>query len=278
MFESGSDWCRGEDDPECSREPQDTRESWERSISISYPIIGYILETFPVVLRRRFAKKERIESCELGRRFQVFLATPGFAPRGAGCKRDRRLTEPVEGDFWQADHEIPVSEGGGCCSLENIRTLCVPCHRLETEKLRVRLNDTKNQTAAKGAIFILGLSEEASAAAFRTRFLARLGNVVADLEADLVALDLDTTPFSTTRVRSHRARSSSRFSRRCFYDEGGIALDAHALPGSDFSKKKKKTMKVCVFLLKKPRRRVDGEPNRSLDARVLARPSFVRAS
>ena len=30
--------------------------------------------------------------------------------------------------IWQADHIIPVAEGGGLCGLENMRTLCVLCH------------------------------------------------------------------------------------------------------------------------------------------------------
>lgn len=30
--------------------------------------------------------------------------------------------------LWDADHMVPVSEGGGCCGLDNIATLCVPCH------------------------------------------------------------------------------------------------------------------------------------------------------
>jgi 5-methylcytosine-specific restriction endonuclease McrA len=41
---------------------------------------------------------------------------------------ERLLQNPKEGDFWQADHIIPVAEGGGGCGLENLRTLCVPCH------------------------------------------------------------------------------------------------------------------------------------------------------
>jgi len=52
---------------------------------------------------------------------------------------DRLLQNPREGDFWQADHILAVSEGGGGCGLENLRTLCVPCHTDVTEKLRSRL-------------------------------------------------------------------------------------------------------------------------------------------
>lgn len=41
---------------------------------------------------------------------------------------ERLLQDPKEGDFWNADHINAVSEGGGGCNLDNLRTLCVPCH------------------------------------------------------------------------------------------------------------------------------------------------------
>jgi 5-methylcytosine-specific restriction endonuclease McrA len=39
------------------------------------------------------------------------------------------------GELWNVDHAIPVSEGGGQCGLDNLRTLCIPCHRIETAAL-----------------------------------------------------------------------------------------------------------------------------------------------
>jgi 5-methylcytosine-specific restriction protein A len=36
---------------------------------------------------------------------------------------------------YDIDHIVPVSEGGGCCGLSNLRTLCKPCHKGETKKL-----------------------------------------------------------------------------------------------------------------------------------------------
>ena len=50
-----------------------------------------------------------------------------------GLKRLNRKT------LWDADHIVPVIEGGGECDLANIRTLCLICHRQETAKLRQRL-------------------------------------------------------------------------------------------------------------------------------------------
>lgn len=39
--------------------------------------------------------------------------------------------------FWEADHIVPVSQGGGVCGLENYRTLCLRCHK-NSHKKRVR--------------------------------------------------------------------------------------------------------------------------------------------
>jgi len=39
--------------------------------------------------------------------------------------------------WWEADHIVPVVEGGDS-NLENLRTLCIPCHRSETAALRAR--------------------------------------------------------------------------------------------------------------------------------------------
>ncbi|HUA85028.1 MAG TPA: HNH endonuclease signature motif containing protein [Bryobacteraceae bacterium] len=49
-----------------------------------------------------------------------------------GLKRISRKT------LWDADHILPVVEGGGECDLDNLRTLCLRCHRGETVALRRR--------------------------------------------------------------------------------------------------------------------------------------------
>jgi hypothetical protein len=41
--------------------------------------------------------------------------------------------------LWDADHIVPVAEGGGECDLNNLRTLCLICHRGQTRELRKRL-------------------------------------------------------------------------------------------------------------------------------------------
>jgi 5-methylcytosine-specific restriction enzyme A len=64
--------------------------------------------------------------------------------RARGAKRRALLTQwGLKGlsrrSLWDADHILPVVEGGGECDLDNIRTLCLPCHRKSTQELRVRL-------------------------------------------------------------------------------------------------------------------------------------------
>jgi len=41
--------------------------------------------------------------------------------------------------LWDADHIVPVVEGGGECDLRNFRTVCLICHRKVTAELRTRL-------------------------------------------------------------------------------------------------------------------------------------------
>jgi 5-methylcytosine-specific restriction protein A len=48
----------------------------------------------------------------------------------------KRLTRKT---LWDADHILPVVEGGGECDLKNLRTLCLLCHRQQTLELRRRL-------------------------------------------------------------------------------------------------------------------------------------------
>jgi 5-methylcytosine-specific restriction endonuclease McrA len=60
-------------------------------------------------------------------------------------KLDYRARRQFEKDWggrrhlWDADHIVPVAEGGGECDLSNMRTLCLKCHREATLALRARL-------------------------------------------------------------------------------------------------------------------------------------------
>lgn len=70
--------------------------------------------------------------------------------RSRGAARTRLMLEwglktRQRKSLWDADHIVPVVEGGGECDLENIRTLCLKCHRAATAELR------KRRTAAGSA-------------------------------------------------------------------------------------------------------------------------------
>jgi 5-methylcytosine-specific restriction endonuclease McrA len=59
--------------------------------------------------------------------------------RAAGLSLYGMKTITSRRSLWDADHILPVVEGGGQCDLDNIRTLCLPCHREVTAQLRLRL-------------------------------------------------------------------------------------------------------------------------------------------
>lgn len=61
-----------------------------------------------------------------------------FAARRQFLKR-WNLREGRRKSFWDADHIVPVAEGGGQCDLSNMRTLCLLCHGKATAALRERL-------------------------------------------------------------------------------------------------------------------------------------------
>jgi 5-methylcytosine-specific restriction protein A len=58
------------------------------------------------------------------------------------------LKEGFRRSLGDADHIIPVADGGGECDLSNMRTLCLKCHRAVTSLLRERLNAVKTPAAS----------------------------------------------------------------------------------------------------------------------------------
>lgn len=76
-----------------------------------------------------------IEQCpERGRvSYQRFVRAVNLD--AAGVMR----TIPTARTVWEADHIVPVVEGGGQCGLDGYRTLCCWCHLRETAALAARL-------------------------------------------------------------------------------------------------------------------------------------------
>ncbi len=92
-------------------------------------------------------------------REQVFLRDRGVCARcgldtEALRKEKRKLDYAARRSFekewgrrhlWDADHIVPVAEGGGECDLSNMRTLCLRCHREVTAALRKRLRKSRGE-------------------------------------------------------------------------------------------------------------------------------------
>lgn len=101
----------------------------------------------------------RISALEPAERLNALINAKWKLPK-TGPALDRLLQQPKEGDFWEADHIQAVAEGGGGCGLDNLQTLCTPCHRIETEKLRSRLRlnggSSRNQMDIRSAFLSQG--------------------------------------------------------------------------------------------------------------------------
>lgn len=69
------------------------------------------------------------------------------AARAAGLSIYGMRTIASRRSLWDADHIVPVVEGGGQCDVDNLRTLCLPCHREATAELRRRLRGRETARA-----------------------------------------------------------------------------------------------------------------------------------
>jgi hypothetical protein len=92
------------------------------------------VDTLDLLRRLRNLARRRPHPEVLAQARQVAL---GFEAAVEIGRRGRVLR--IRRTLWQADHILPVAEGGGGCSLENLRTLCLPCHRTVTAELSARL-------------------------------------------------------------------------------------------------------------------------------------------
>lgn len=101
------------------------------------------LRTDPGYLRDQVFARDRgvCKLCGVDARSAYF-----HLKRSRGVGRQRLLahwglTRMNRKSLWDADHIVPVAEGGGECDLENLRTLCLRCHRQQTTDLRRRLKE-----------------------------------------------------------------------------------------------------------------------------------------
>ena len=112
------------------------------------------LRTDPGYLRERVFERDKGVCAQCGvdteaerLRIRRLPRSKRFAALAAwGIRRARRSS------LWDADHIVPVSEGGGECDLSNLRTLCLECHRQVTAELRMRVTaKRRSRLIASGA-------------------------------------------------------------------------------------------------------------------------------
>lgn len=110
----------------------------------------WVCKTSPTVLRRRVFERDRgvcvqchADTVAIKREYDKLRDQFKNQPNWYTLKEEflRLYKIPfgrVSSDFWDADHIVPVIEGGGECTLENMRTRCIPCHKQETATLAKR--------------------------------------------------------------------------------------------------------------------------------------------
>ena len=99
------------------------------------------MRTSPSYVRQQVLKRDKgiCAECRVNT-LSVFLRMK----KARGKSRDEMLKhwglkKMNRRSLWDADHILPVAEGGGECDLRNLRTLCLLCHRQVTAQLRARL-------------------------------------------------------------------------------------------------------------------------------------------
>jgi 5-methylcytosine-specific restriction endonuclease McrA len=99
------------------------------------------LRTDPAYLRDRVFTRDRGVCAACGADTEALRKHLRKLDYGARRQflKEWRLKEACRRSLWDADHIIPVAEGGGECDLDNMRTLCLKCHRAVTAALRQRL-------------------------------------------------------------------------------------------------------------------------------------------
>lgn len=113
-----------------------------RTFCSDYCVHQWRLRSDPGYLRDRVFARDRgiCQICQADT-IAIFAALKrarGRA-RAAGLSLYGMKSVASRRSLWDADHILPVAEGGGQCDLENLRTLCLPCHREATAALRLRL-------------------------------------------------------------------------------------------------------------------------------------------
>ena len=121
-----------------------------RTFCSDYCVDQWRLRTDPGYLRDRvFARDHGVCQACAADTIAIYLALKRSrgAARAAGLSLYGLKTITSRRSLWDADHIRPVAEGGGQCDLDNLRTLCLPCHREATAELRRRMVQSRREVS-----------------------------------------------------------------------------------------------------------------------------------
>jgi 5-methylcytosine-specific restriction protein A len=98
------------------------------------------LRSNPGYLREQVLKRDRgvCSQCRIDTEREMRTLLRVRAERRHAAWAAWGLRPKQRRSLWDADHIVPVVEGGGECDLSNMRTLCLRCHREATADLRRR--------------------------------------------------------------------------------------------------------------------------------------------
>jgi 5-methylcytosine-specific restriction enzyme A len=114
--------------------------SGRRTFCSEWCVHEWKLRTDPGYLRDRVLARDRgvCAVCRVNTLSAWIRIRKARGDRRILALREWGLTRQSRSSLWDADHIVPVVEGGGECDLSNIRTLCLKCHRDVTAELRKR--------------------------------------------------------------------------------------------------------------------------------------------
>ncbi len=106
-----------------------------------YCVHEWKLRTDPGYLREQVHRRDNGVCSQCGVNTQAAYAE---LKRSRGTHRLKLLAQwglkrISRKSLWDADHIVPVVEGGGECDIANLRTLCLVCHKKQTLELQRRL-------------------------------------------------------------------------------------------------------------------------------------------
>ena len=111
------------------------------------------IRSSPWYVRRQVKKRDK-GTCQLCGLNVVKAHREWTRAKPPAADRAARRTWRAARPRWEADHIVPVAEGGGECGLDNYRLLCRPCHVAVTAEWRATRTATQDRDGSgSGAIF-----------------------------------------------------------------------------------------------------------------------------